>query len=86
MFQGQFDLEDQSQGHQFSNSFETIMWSNQDSKLKVKFKMIQKFSLSQGIRQMMMMQPTMMQTMEPKTICPPKGTCRFLGNIQGVYH
>ena len=45
MFQGQFDLEDQRQGHQFSNFSEIFMWSIHGSSLKVKFKTIQKLSL-----------------------------------------
>ena len=43
-FQGQFDLEDLGQGHQFSNSSENFMRSIHVSSLKVKFKTIQKFT------------------------------------------
>ena len=42
-FQGKFYLEDQGQGHQFSNSSETFMWSIHGSSLKVKFKMPQSY-------------------------------------------
>ena len=46
----QFDLEDQGEGHQVSNSRETFMWSIYGSSLKVKFQMIQKLYCSQGIK------------------------------------
>ena len=66
MFQGQFDLKDQGQGHQFSNSSKTIM-SIHSSSLKLKFKIIQKLLRSQGITQM----KTTLSTVEPKTILLP---------------
>ena len=36
-FEGQFDLEDQDQGHQFSKSYETFSSSTNSSSLKIKF-------------------------------------------------
>ena len=42
MFQGHFDLEDQGQCHQVSNSFEIFMSLTHGSSLKVKFQINQK--------------------------------------------
>ena len=66
MCQGQFDLEDQFQSHQFSNSSETFVWSIHGSSLKIKFKTPQYLSGSQGITEMMTQTTT-----EPKAICLP---------------
>ena len=64
-FQGQFDLEDQGQGKQFSNSPDT-----HGSSLKIKFKTPQKLSCSEGITQTTT-QTTMQTTTEPNIICLP---------------
>ena len=66
MFQGQYDLEDQSQGHQFSNSSETLMRSIHGSSLKIKFKTTQNISRSKGITQTTQMK-------EPKIIMSAPG-------------
>ena len=50
MFQGQFDLEGQGEGHQFSNSSENFV-INTRLKFKGKIQMIQMLSHSQGIPQ-----------------------------------
>ena len=46
-FQGQFDLEGQSQTHQCSKPAETFRWSIHSSSVKVKFQMGQSKSLHQ---------------------------------------
>ena len=61
-----FNLEGQGQGHQFSNSSETMTCDQCDQSLKVKVQMSQKLPCPQGITQM-----TTQMTTEPKIICLP---------------
>ena len=65
MFQGQFDLEDQGQRHQFSNSSRDLHVINTWFKFESKIQ-----NNSQGITQTT---PTMQMMTEPKTICLPLG-------------
>ena len=39
--EGQYDLEGQGQGHKFSNSSESFVWSIRSLNLKVKFQTVQ---------------------------------------------
>ena len=57
MFQGQFDLECQGEGHQFSNSSENFV-INTCLKFEGKIQMIQMLSCSQRIPQMTQMTTT----------------------------
>ena len=50
-FQGQFDIEGEDQGHQFSNSFEIIRWSMNSLNVNKKFQIGQYKSLKQNILQ-----------------------------------